>query len=234
LDLPKSSTRHAFLCHLVDCCVRLSYPDQIKAILPATYTSNADLWDANGPRINYFMPSVDAPLYAISQDLTSALRIKDSGETIEKCLGMIREWTLTASNDAKEVFMYRDDEGIASQVFVQCLMFIGQKSFSHLLNAVERNIVSVQGYMSGEKGVALVAHVWTFHPQFLEICVDKLTNYRVFSVYKMSFNVRPRVLSLGSVNRLDMKTEMAELRRKRFTSKRCIGTSCQACLKRLI
>jgi nuclear cap-binding protein subunit 1 len=182
LKLQKSSIRHAFLCHLVDCCVRLSYPDHIKSILPPTYTSNTDLWDVKGPRINYFLPNVEASLLTLSQELTSALRIKDSGESIEKCMGMIREWTLTASNDAKAVFMFRDAEGIASQVFVQCLMFIGQKSFSHLLNAVERNITSVQGYLSGERGVALVAHVWESHGQFLEICVDKLTNYRVFTV----------------------------------------------------
>jgi len=163
--------------------VRLSYPDHIKSILPATYTTNTDCWDVKGPRINYFLNDVEPSLHTIIQDLTSALKIKDSGETIEKSMGMIREWTLTASNDAKAVFMYRDAEGIASQVFVQCLMNIGQKSFSHLLNAVERNIGSVQGYVSGERGVSLVAHVWEFHGQFLEICVDKLTNYRVFTVW---------------------------------------------------
>jgi nuclear cap-binding protein subunit 1 len=179
--LKKSSLRHAFLCHLVDCCVRLSYPDHIKSILPTTYTTNTDCWDVKGPRINYFLKEVEPSLFNISEDLTSALKIKDSGEAIEKSMGAIREWTLTASNDAKAVFMYRDAEGIASQVFVQCLMMLGQKSFSHLLNAVERNITSVQEYMSGERGVALVAHVWGFHHQFLEICVDKLTNYRVFT-----------------------------------------------------
>lgn len=111
LQLPPTSMRHAFITQLIDCCVRLSYPDQVRAALPEAYASTPTVWDANGPRLNYILGAgnCDPAIQAVSQELLSALRIKDSAEKIQACTAQVREWVLNSSTpESRAIFSYPD------------------------------------------------------------------------------------------------------------------------------
>ncbi|KAJ1968031.1 Nuclear cap-binding protein subunit 1 [Dispira parvispora] len=74
---------------------------------------------------------------------------------------------------------------VVRDVFVQCVLFIGRKSFSHMLNVIERYLPLLKKFgMDADAKhhiVETVNEFWKDNPQFVTIIVDKLLNYRVVS-----------------------------------------------------
>ena len=72
---------------------------------------------------------------------------------------------------------------LTHEVAIHCLMMTGSKSFSHILNVIERNLDLFKRLNETDedkqKTMRYISDFWKFNTQFLEICLDKLINYGI-------------------------------------------------------
>ncbi|KAJ1925526.1 Nuclear cap-binding protein subunit 1 [Tieghemiomyces parasiticus] len=72
---------------------------------------------------------------------------------------------------------------VVRDVFVQTILYLGSKSFSHMLNVIERYLPLLQRFSTDSAAklhiVEIVNEFWVYNPQFVTIIIDKLLNYRV-------------------------------------------------------
>jgi nuclear cap-binding protein subunit 1 len=72
---------------------------------------------------------------------------------------------------------------ILRTVTVQSLLHLGSRSFSHLLNAIERYLPVLRALAEGKSGkgdiLAAAARFWALNPQMVGIVFDKLMQYQI-------------------------------------------------------
>ncbi|KAG2230494.1 hypothetical protein INT48_009869 [Thamnidium elegans] len=153
---------------------RLSYYERIKSILPTEFYT---LIPAAAPGPDFEYKDINGPLHAKAKLIIESLRTKKSIEEVRDIL----------TNFKKELAAEGIDEHQQTQqvrqMFVQCLLLVGSKSFSHILNVVERYLDVLRFVNTTPEGrlhtVQIVASFWKNNTQFLGILLDKLLNYRV-------------------------------------------------------
>jgi nuclear cap-binding protein subunit 1 len=106
------------------------------------------------------------------------LRTKKTADEVRALLDKYKE-EVKASTGADE----QEQNQRVREMFVQCLLLVGSKSFSHILNVVERYLDVLRFVNATPEGrlhtVQIVASFWEHNTQFLGILLDKLLNYRV-------------------------------------------------------
>ncbi|KAJ1972034.1 Nuclear cap-binding protein subunit 1 [Dimargaris xerosporica] len=223
-------------------CVRLSYLDRLKIMIPEAlqgllmpqfqidpvfrYAPANNSATANG------QPVVPPALQSFATELLGQLRKKQPVEVIEAFLenayqndlatvpaedllpvavASSRVYTLSSDQplvgaDGSDELSLAADQNVLTRtvrdVFVQCLLFLGCKSFSHMLNVIERYLPLLQKFSADGEAkrhiVEVVNDFWQLNPQFLTIIIDKLLNYRVIdpsAVITWALNPRRLVLS---------------------------------------
>ncbi|KAI7866860.1 armadillo-type protein [Spinellus fusiger] len=154
--------------------IRLSYYERIKTTIPEEF---APLFPpvAPGPDFEYKEPS--HPLHSQAKLVIESLRAKKTVEEVREILNVFKE------DQAKRGLDEQAQLNSVRVLFVQCLLLVGSKSFSHVLNVVERYLEVIRYVNSTPEGrlhtVQIVSSFWKNNTQFLGILLDKLLNYRV-------------------------------------------------------
>ncbi|CAG8708462.1 9313_t:CDS:10, partial [Cetraspora pellucida] len=127
------------------------------------------------PTTNFRYEDPDHYLNNFAASLISKLRNKSSNSEIQAHLEEVGK--SFPDLPAKE------KEQAIRDLFVQCVLMLGSKSFSHVLNVIERYLLILQSLNETPEArlhtVKIVAEFWVNNTQFLGILLDKLLNYRV-------------------------------------------------------
>jgi nuclear cap-binding protein subunit 1 len=109
--------------------VRLSYYERIKTTVPDEFHALISPV-APGPDFEY--KDATDPLHATAKSITESLRTKKSVEEVRDLLAKFKDEQAAQGADEQK------QQSIVREMFVQCLLLVGSKSFSHILNVVER------------------------------------------------------------------------------------------------
>ncbi|KAJ3232685.1 Component of the cap-binding complex (CBC) [Chytriomyces hyalinus] len=198
-----STAKFSFIRETLEREIRLSYFDRIVGTLPENFSSNAAVFPAVAPNSNFRYAAgfksadvfgrgeVDSNLDVLIERLSRQLSTKlDNGSIISVLEDMSshRKSTYNASDMAVEGFggppgSSWENDTVVRDIFVQNILFLGTKSFSHFLNIVERYVKILQQLNQEAEDrlhtVRIIAEFWKFNTQNMEIVLDKLMNYRV-------------------------------------------------------
>lgn len=103
---------------------RLSYYERIKSLVPENLHG---LMTAAPPAPDFAFMDSAHPLHAQAKTVIDALRAKKSVDEVKALL-----------DQAKEQMDEQEQEKTVRFLFVECLLLVGSKSFSHILNVIER------------------------------------------------------------------------------------------------
>jgi nuclear cap-binding protein subunit 1 len=111
--------------------VRLSYYDRVKTTLPDEIAS---LMASEPPAPSQELLSPDHPHHDAVKQLLGKLKMKQDTEALNSTLAEIRQRELDNGADQDKA-----DEA-AREIFTQAVLLLGSKSFSHVLNVIERYV----------------------------------------------------------------------------------------------
>ncbi|KAJ8664019.1 hypothetical protein O0I10_000297 [Lichtheimia ornata] len=171
LSLEPSHPQVCFIRETIGKLIHLSYYERIKSIIPENLHG---LVPPTAPAPSFAYQSAEHPQHEAAREVISTLRAKKSTDDVQALLDRIKE---QHSTDAQE------QERFMQELFTQCMLFVGSKSFSHVLNVVERYLEVLRYVNSSPEArlrtVQIAAAFWKDNTQFLGIILDKLLNYRV-------------------------------------------------------
>lgn len=178
VELPPTSSKFIFIRETIERLIRLSYYDRIKNSIPESFEGR--LFSATAPTHYFEYASIescpDPVLVQYAADLISAISARDSEDDIRMILAKV-------DLHSGETDPMADSEILTRNVLMNCIMHQGSKSFSHILNVIEKYLTLLQSMNeTPEARSHTVLHVfsfWASNTQFLEIILDKFVNYRI-------------------------------------------------------
>ncbi|CAG8539323.1 2155_t:CDS:10, partial [Scutellospora calospora] len=172
LQLDPLHPKVCFIRETLEKTIRYSYYDRIRSTIPEEFFT---LFPTAEPSTNFRYEDPDHRLHDFATNLISKLRSKNPNSDIQAHLDEVGK--SFPDLPAKE------KEQTIRDLFVQCVLMLGSKSFSHVLNVIERYLQILQSlnesYDARLHTVKIVAEFWVNNTQFLGILLDKLLNYRV-------------------------------------------------------
>lgn len=168
-------------------CIQLSYYDRVKSVLPQEYMENGQVFPSQEPGFEFKYSDASSSgsekVYEISKEMFQAMGRRESKDNIAAIINKVKEISVEyTSHNSMDVDM-PDKDQVAREIFLQCLMHHGSKSFSHLLSMVERYLSIIQELSSLplEKNhmIRVIFSFWNRNTQFLQIVLDKFMNYRI-------------------------------------------------------
>ncbi|KAI9022822.1 armadillo-type protein [Phycomyces nitens] len=174
LTLDQMHPQACFIRETLEKEIRLSYYERIKTTIPEEF---APLFPAVAPGPDFEFKDPTHPLHLQAKLVIDSLRAKKTVEEVREILNNFKaEQAKLGLDETAQLNSVR-------QLFVQCLLLVGSKSFSHVLNVVERYLEVMRYVNSTPEGrlhtVQIVSSFWKNNTQFLGILLDKLLNYRV-------------------------------------------------------
>ncbi|CAG8672192.1 12031_t:CDS:2, partial [Funneliformis caledonium] len=149
--------------------VRYSYYERIKSTIPDEFSAIFPI----EPSTNFKYEDSAHPLHSLAETLLGKIRKRASTEDVQTYFKEMLSPELSAE----------DKEQTMRDIFIQCVLMQGCKSFSHVLNVIERYLSILQSLNETAENkvhtVKIVAEFWKNNTQFLGILLDKLLNYRV-------------------------------------------------------
>ncbi|KAJ1679356.1 Nuclear cap-binding protein subunit 1, partial [Spiromyces aspiralis] len=158
-------------------CVRLAYFERIKQILPEQYLKAEGVVPARapGPKFKFTVDMMDERTKAVSVAVGKCIKAKGTAEQVAEIL----EEHYGTWQDVTE----EQRQMLAREMLIQHILLAGSKTFSHMLNSIERYMPVLQKYAEDLKDKLQIAKVteefWINNPQMYVITLDKLLNYRV-------------------------------------------------------
>ncbi|KAI9205151.1 armadillo-type protein [Polychytrium aggregatum] len=189
-----TSAQFVFIRETLERCIRLSYYERVKEAVPESFQSGEfPIFPSEAPAPVFVYEDAeqcgDAETFALATELLAAMNKKKPIEEVEAILLRISRHGSGMSIDNENAMStddaYTDGNGaqLVRDVFLQCLLSNGCKSFSHILNIIERYLVVLQKLNRTSEArlhsTAIIANFWRHNTQFLEIVLDKMMNYRV-------------------------------------------------------
>ncbi|KAJ2887118.1 Nuclear cap-binding protein subunit 1 [Coemansia aciculifera] len=170
----EDSPKHRFVQETLLKLIRLSYLDRVRAMLPDSYAS---LIPAKPPAHNFkfTVQAMDERTRDVSVAMGRCLKSKG---TVEQALAILQEhYSQWADIDDER------RQTLAREMLVEHVFLLGSKTFSHMLNAIEKFMPALQKFGDSAEAKLQIAQVtedfWLRNPQFFAITIDKLINYRV-------------------------------------------------------
>ncbi|KAJ2462430.1 Nuclear cap-binding protein subunit 1 [Coemansia sp. RSA 2337] len=170
----EDSPKHRFVQETLLKLIRLSYLDRVRAMLPDSY---AALIPAKPPAHNFkfTVQAMDERTRDVSVAMGRCLKSKG---TVEQALAILQEhYSQWADIDDEK------RQTLAREMLVEHVLLLGSKTFSHMLNAIEKFMPALQKFGDSAEAKLQIAQVtedfWLRNPQFFAITIDKLINYRV-------------------------------------------------------
>ncbi|KAI8145645.1 armadillo-type protein [Fennellomyces sp. T-0311] len=174
LSLDPAHPKLCFIRETLEKDIRLSYYERIKSTVPEPFHA---LIPAQPPAPDFEYENGDHPLHDYAKEVINSLKAKKSADDVQAILQRFKEEQGTQGADEQEQFRQM------RELFLQSMLLVGSKSFSHVLNVVERYLDVLRFVNSTPEGrlhsVQIVASFWKQNSQFLGILLDKLLNYRV-------------------------------------------------------
>ncbi|KAI9311540.1 armadillo-type protein [Dichotomocladium elegans] len=174
LNLEPDHPQVIFTRETLEKMIRLSYYERVKSLIPDVFYK---LIPSQSPAPSFAYQSSDHPLHNAAKGLIENLRAKKSADEIQAILEQFKE------EQARRDMPANDQDRMMRELFVQSTLLVGSKSFSHVLNVVERYL-DVLRYVNGTPEarlhtVQIIAEFWKENRQFMGILLDKLLNYRI-------------------------------------------------------
>ncbi|KAJ3212431.1 Nuclear cap-binding protein subunit 1 [Entophlyctis luteolus] len=190
-----SSAKFSFIRETLDREIRLSYYDRIAGTVPEVFMNHESVFPKTAPSFNYKYGSdfetTDKDLQTLLSRLHRELTSKADSSTVSSVLEDIlahRRNTYASAMTSDEMLAAKpavvwSEDVVVRDIFVQNILFLGTKSFSHFLNVVERYVKILQQFNEQPehklRTVRIIADFWKHHTLNLEIVLDKLMNYRI-------------------------------------------------------
>ncbi|GAK67578.1 uncharacterized protein PAN0_019c5806 [Moesziomyces antarcticus] len=179
--LESNSAKVVFIRRIVELEVRLAYYDRIKQTLPAEIAQLAMADEEPGAVFTY--AGAEHPYHAAATALLSSIRAKASADVILADFESFKASIISQMPEDGMVGSMEEAEVVVRDLVVQCVLQVGSRSFSHLLNIVERyhGLLRTLSRSARMRAAMLAAAVrfWIRSPQWLHIVVDKLLQYRI-------------------------------------------------------
>ncbi|KIY69445.1 cap binding protein 80-PB [Cylindrobasidium torrendii FP15055 ss-10] len=177
LELDVAHPRRAYMRRAVSYEIRLAYYERIVKTLPDRM-GEEDAFTvpkrAPGPVFPYEDP--EHPFYEGSQAVLGLIRGRAKPEEAIEYLETLKGIVETADPAANV-------QDVVLTIVVQSLLSVGSRSFSHLLNAIERYLPLLRHLVAsgGRKDAVLtaVASFWQENSQMVVIVFDKLMQYQI-------------------------------------------------------
>ncbi|KAJ1871482.1 Nuclear cap-binding protein subunit 1 [Coemansia sp. RSA 990] len=199
--------------------VRLSYLDRVKAHLPESSESLVPQ-KTPGHNFKFTLQAMDERTKAVSVAVGKCLKNKGTPEqALEILHSHYSQWT--DLDDAER-------QMLAREMLTEHVLLLGSKTFSHMLNAIEKFMPALQQFGDTPEAKLQIATVvedfWIKHPQFFAITIDKLINYRVIdpvTVIEMLFSHSHKgswsqfhlwEILRNTVNKVNMRVEQLQSR----------------------
>ncbi|KAJ3414970.1 Component of the cap-binding complex (CBC) [Chytridiales sp. JEL 0842] len=186
----EESGRFCFIRDTLERSMRLSYYDRIRGTIPDSF-ANGKLFPTQAPTFVYRYDQkigndeLDGDIVLIRHGIQSKL---DFSEVINYLTDLYNH-RLASRGDGMEIDGLENpgpawnEDAMVRDVFVQTLLFLGHKSFSHFLNIVERYIKVLHQLNTKPEDklhiIRIASGCFASNHQFLEIVLDKFINYRV-------------------------------------------------------
>jgi len=179
LEVDYSSPRPKFIREVLEKCLRLSYYQKVVDIVPQSF----GLLVPENPQICFrynVSPGSNASesdlfLVTASQKIISAIRSKCKDD--ELIVMLEEQFPSSEMGDNVEFNSKRLD------VFLQSVLFLAQKSFSHSFSALLKFHRVIKWAAVGEEGkvevLRITKQVWKNHPQMLMVLVDKMLKVEI-------------------------------------------------------
>ncbi|KAJ7122918.1 MIF4G like-domain-containing protein [Mycena epipterygia] len=189
LSLAVQHPKRAFMRRALEFEIRLSYHDRILKTLPAEMQApegHTISEQAPGPDFEYDDPA--KPHHDAAQSVLNLFRGRAKAEDVISHLDTLKT-TLETSDDDEVV----NADVLIRSIAIQSLLHIGSRSFSHLLNAIERYLPLLRNIASGgvssaggsgnveAKADILTASAafWKYNRHMVGIVFDKLMQYQI-------------------------------------------------------
>lgn len=185
LNLALEHPKRMFIRRAVEFEIRLSYYDRIAKTLPEQMQDpEARILPPHAPGPNFEYDDPAQPHHDAAQSVLNLLRGRTKAEDVISHLDSLKT-TLEASED--------NVDGTLRSIAIQSLLHIGSRSFSHLLNAIERYLPLLRSLASGGASTAqgsgnqqakadiltASAVFWRSNPQMISIVFDKFMQYQI-------------------------------------------------------
>ncbi|KAF5363779.1 hypothetical protein D9756_000886 [Leucocoprinus leucothites] len=188
LSLAVQHPKRAFIRRVVEFEIRLAYHDRILKTLPPQMQDPEGFVipeQAPGPAFEYEDPS--HPHHEAAQSVLNLFRGRANAEDVIAQLDTLKS-QLEGSDDG-----HTNLDSLVRSIAVQSLLNIGSRSFSHLLNGLERylallrnlassGVSSAGGYGNTEAKndiLTAAASFWKHNRQMVGIVFDKLMQYQI-------------------------------------------------------
>ncbi|KAG6816876.1 hypothetical protein H0H87_002197 [Tephrocybe sp. NHM501043] len=190
LALTVQHPRRTFMRRAVEFEIRLSYHDRILKTLPEAMQAPESLTtseQAPGPLFEYDEPT--NPHHDAAQSILNLFRGRAKAEDVINHIDTLKSTLETSENGPVNV------DATVRSIVVQSLLHIGARSFSHLLNAIERYLPLLRFVASGGNAatggsgasspeakagiLTSSAAFWKNNPQMVGIVFDKLMQYQI-------------------------------------------------------
>lgn len=192
----QTCSKYVFVRETLEQCIRLSYYDRIRNCLTEAYELDGQIFPSKAPSFHYNFENIeecsDPVLFEKASALNSMILERQESEKLEQLL-------LSIETHASQLDPSCDPRKASRRVLIECVMYQGSKSFSHILNVTEKYISILQKSNASMDDklhtVEIVASFWANNSQFLEIILDKLVNYRVVDTKAIvTYMLSPTVL----------------------------------------
>ncbi|EGO01454.1 hypothetical protein SERLA73DRAFT_166017 [Serpula lacrymans var. lacrymans S7.3] len=185
LALTEQHPKRAFMRRALEFEMRLSYHDRILKTLPEPMQLDPTVISdqAPGPDFEYDEPT--HPHHDAAQSVLNLLRGRSKADEVMSHLDSLRD-TLEISDTHMNI------DTLIRFIAVQSLLSIGSRSFSHLLNAIERYLPLLRGLANGgivgagsgsseakQDILSAAAAFWKRNRQMVNIVFDKLMQYQI-------------------------------------------------------
>ncbi|KAG6877453.1 hypothetical protein C0993_007137 [Termitomyces sp. T159_Od127] len=184
LALAVQHPKRTFMRRAVEFEIRLSYYDRILKTLPEAMQSPETLTIAEkapGPYFEYDDPA--NPHHEAAQGVLNFFRGRAKAEDVIDHRETLRTTLETSEDRPVNVDM------TANSIVIQSLLHIGSRSFSHLLNAIERYLPLLRKVAGSSNSLTAteakagvltsVAVFWKNNPHMVGIVFDKLMQYQI-------------------------------------------------------
>jgi len=163
----EDSRQYLFIKEALERAVRLSYFERIQRTIPEEL--HPLMPEKSAPNFAYSNESSE--FYASAKTLFTKMKSKESAEDLKSWL----DDEVYSSNK----FLHSDKISL----IVNCLLLAGSKSFSHLLNFLERYILLLKSHISDNQQqmqcINVIHNFWRTSPQNVIIVLNKFLTYRV-------------------------------------------------------
>ncbi|KAJ2995348.1 Component of the cap-binding complex (CBC) [Globomyces sp. JEL0801] len=188
LDENTSSGQFVFIRETLQKCVRLAYYDRIKNSIPESFETHGKIFPTSAPSFHFkFQDATIVGDEILTEMVSHGLNGKISGRedvaVVENALEGIHQYLSNNNSILSNPEFENTISRVTHEALIQCIMFQGSKSFSHLLNVIERYLSLLQKMNEEAENrlltIKVISSFWQNNFQFLEIILGKLLNYRV-------------------------------------------------------